>query len=106
MIWYLVIRRGKRPAAESPRILEDHLAWMRDQHEQGTVLISGPSSDPTTGLYVVRARSHSVAEAIAQGDPLARDGHAAIEIIEWHVHQMLGIGPFDIDAVQRVEEGA
>ncbi|MGW7003863.1 YciI family protein [Streptomyces sp. NPDC054933] len=104
MIWYLVIRRGKRPTGPQ-RMLVEHLDWMRDQHEQGTVLISGPSSDPTMGLYVVRARSRSVAEAIAQGDPLARDGQATIEIIEWHVHQMLGIGPFDINSVQRVENG-
>ncbi|WP_269857070.1 YciI family protein [Streptomyces sp. RPT161] len=104
MIWYLVIRRGKRPA-EPQRMLAAHLDWMRDQHEQGTVLISGPSSDPTMGLYVVRASSRSVAEAIAQDDPLARDDQATIEIIEWHVHQLLGIGPFDIEAVQRAEGG-
>ncbi|MFI9275814.1 YciI family protein [Kitasatospora sp. NPDC052896] len=106
MIWYLVIRRGERPAMESRRTLEEHLAWMRGQHERGSVLISGPSSDGATGLYVVRARSRSDAEAVAQSDPLVRDGRATIEIIEWHVHQMLGIGPFDIDALQRIEGGS
>lgn len=106
MIWYLVSRRSEAPLAESQRVLEEHLAWMRGQHERGSVLISGPSSDGTMGLYVVRARSRSDAETIAQSDPLARDGQATIEIIEWHVHQMLGIGPFDVDALRRAEGGA
>ncbi|MFE5096371.1 YciI family protein [Streptomyces sp. NPDC056638] len=91
---------------ESQRTLEEHLAWMRGQHERGSVLISGPSSDGTTGLYVARARSRSDAEVIAQSDPLVRDGQATIEITEWHVHQMLGIGPFDVDALQCIEGGA
>lgn len=103
MKWYLVIRRGTVPVTERRRAIEQHLAWMRDMHEQGTVLISGPSADRTMGLYVVRAPSRSDAEAIAHSDPLARRGESAIDVIEWNVHQMLGIGPFELDSLQRVE---
>ena len=56
MNWYLVINRGTDPA-EDPERLARHLDWMQSQHEHGTVLISGPSSDLTMGLFVVRAHS-------------------------------------------------
>jgi uncharacterized protein YciI len=67
---------------------------MRRQHERGTVLISGPSSDGATGIYVLRVSSHEDAVALATTDPLAGDG-VRVEVIEWDVHQILGIGSFD-----------
>ena len=33
---------------------------------------------------------------IVAGDPLAEDGLATAEVIDWEVHQILGIGPFDV----------
>ena len=51
---------------------------MRGRHVRGTVLISGPSAD-----------------ALAATDPLAQDDQTSIEVIEWDVHQILGIGSFD-----------
>jgi hypothetical protein len=32
---------------------------------------------------------------IAAGDPLAHNEHTTVEIIEWDVHQVLGIGAFE-----------
>jgi hypothetical protein len=60
-----------------------------------TVLISGPSSDGMTGIYVLRVASREGASGLAASDPLARDDRVRIEIIEWDVHQLLGIGSFD-----------
>ena len=51
---------------------------MRGQYVRGTVLISGPSAD-----------------ALAATDPLVQDDQTSIEVIEWDVHQILGIGSFD-----------
>jgi uncharacterized protein YciI len=73
----------------------EHLTWMRAQHECGTVLISGPSSDGTTGIYVQRAPSREDAAVLAASDPLAQDNRVRVEIIEWNVHQLPGIGSFD-----------
>ncbi len=95
MTFYLVLRHHGAPPKADPARVADHLAWMRDQHERGTVLISGPSSDGMTGIYVVRAASRPDAEALAATDPLALTAQTRIEVIDWQVHQILGIGSFD-----------
>ena len=92
MNFYLVLRHHASPIDDHTRVTE-HLAWMRGQHERGTVLISGPSSDGATGIYVVRAWSHEDAAALAATDPLSGDG-VRVEVIDWNVHQIMGIGSF------------
>jgi uncharacterized protein YciI len=99
MRWFLVIRRMTRPASDWRDRLGDHLAWLRAQHERGIILISGPSADLALGIYVMRAPSHQEAADIAADDPLAADGLATVDVIDWQVHQVLGIGPFDLDAI-------
>jgi uncharacterized protein YciI len=71
--FYLVLRHHTAPIEDRARVIE-HLAWMRGQHESGTVLICGPSSDGATGIYVLRVSSHEDAAALAASDPLAGDG--------------------------------
>ena len=93
MKFYLVLRHHPAPIDDHARVVE-HLAWMRAQHERGTVLISGPSSDGATGIYVLRVSSHQDAAALAATDPLAGDG-VRLDVIDWDVHQVLGIGSFE-----------
>ena len=68
MKFYLVLRQHSAPIDDHARVIE-HLAWMRAQHERGTVLISGPSSDGTTGIYVLRVPSRKDAATVAAADP-------------------------------------
>ena len=68
---------------------------MRGQYVRGTVLISGASADGAVGIYVLCAPSREDADALAATDPLAQDDQTSIEVIEWDVHQILGIGSFD-----------
>jgi hypothetical protein len=35
-----------------------------------------------------------VAEQIAASDPFTAAGHCTAEVIEWDIHQILGVGPF------------
>ena len=98
MNWYLVIRGAQ--LARDPERLARHLDWMRIQHQQGTVVISGPSSDLTVSVFVVRAPSRDDAASVAANDPLYQRDQTTIEIIEWSVHQILGIGPFDIASLR------
>jgi uncharacterized protein YciI len=105
MRWYLVIRRVNTPPRLSPDILGEHFTWLRAQHDSGTIVMSGPSADRALGLYVMRARSRDEAIAAASGDPLARDGRATIEVIEWDVHQIAGAGPFTLEALGAMESG-
>jgi uncharacterized protein YciI len=101
--FYLILRHHTAPVDDHARVIE-HLAWMRIQHERGTVLISGPSSDGATGIYVLRVSSHEDAAALAATDPLAGDG-VRVEVIDWNVHQILGIGSFDPPRVRDGDVG-
>jgi uncharacterized protein YciI len=91
--FYLILRHHASPIDDDARVIE-HLAWMRAQHEHGTVLISGPNSDGTAGIYVLRVPSREDAVSLAASDPLAQDHRVRVEVIEWDVHQILGIGSF------------
>ena len=70
-MWYLILRRPLRPREEWTVSLDQHLAWMKQQHEAGRILFSGPTPDRTLGIYVIRANSRQEAEKIASGDPFA-----------------------------------
>ena len=93
-MWYLILRRPLRPREEWTVSLDQHLAWMKQQHEAGRILFSGPTPDRTLGIYVIRANSRQEAEKIASGDPYTTAGLCAFELFEWEVHQILGVGPF------------
>lgn len=93
-MWYLILRRPVKPREEWTVTLDQHLVWMKRQHETGTILFSGPSSDRKYGIYVIKAGTREEAEKIAATDPYTAAGLCAFEIIEWEVHQVLGAGPF------------
>ena len=93
-MWYFVRRRGLKPRSEWTVSLDEHLAWMKRQHESGNIVMSGPTPDRQFGQYLVRAASRQEAEAIAAADPFTAGGFTTYEIIEWEVHQIMGIGPF------------
>ncbi len=64
-MWYLIQRRGIKPREEWTVNLDQHLAWMKKQHESGRILFSGPTPDRKLGIYVIRAESRAEAERIA-----------------------------------------
>jgi hypothetical protein len=37
-MWYLIQRRGIKPREEWTVSLDEHLAWMKGQHESGRIL--------------------------------------------------------------------
>jgi uncharacterized protein YciI len=67
---------------------------MKQQHETGKILFSGPTADRKYGVYVIRAGGREEAERIAASDPYTAAGFCAFELLEWEVHQILGAGPF------------
>jgi uncharacterized protein YciI len=93
-MWYLVLRRPVKPREEWTVSLDQHLVWMKAQHEAGKILFSGPTTDRKYGVYVIRAASREEAEQVAAGDPYTVAGFTAFELLEWEVHQIMGIGPF------------
>jgi len=99
-MWYLIQRRAVRPREEWTVSLDEHLAWMKEQHEAGHILFSGPSRDRKRGIYVIRANSRQEAERIAAGDPFTAAGFCAYDLLEWEVHQIMGVGPFTAAEMQ------
>jgi uncharacterized protein YciI len=93
-MWYLVLRRPVKPRAEWTVDLDQHLIWMKAQHQSGTILFSGPTTDRKYGVYVICAGSKSEAETVAASDPYTAAGFCAFELLEWEVHQIMGVGPF------------
>ncbi len=93
-MWYLILRRPVKPREEWTVTLDEHLAWMKRQHESGAILFSGPTSDRKYGVYVIRANSKAEAEKIAASDPYTAAGLSTFDLLEWEVHQIMGAGPF------------
>jgi uncharacterized protein YciI len=100
-MWFLCIRRPVMPREQWTITLDQHFEWMRAQHEQGRIVISGPGvvGGERCGMYLIRANSRPEAETIASGDPYTVAGHTRPELIEWEIHQILGIGPFSSAAL-------
>jgi len=93
-MWYLVLRRPVKPREEWTVSLDQHLVWMKQQHEAGKILFSGPTTDRKYGVYVIRTGSKEEADKIAAGDPYTAAGFCAYELLEWEVHQIMGAGSF------------
>ncbi len=93
-MWYLIHRRGIKPRGEWTVNLDQHLAWMKQQHESGRILFSGPTPDRKLGIYVIRAGSREEAERTAASDPYTEAGFCTFDLFESDVHQIMGVGSF------------
>jgi uncharacterized protein YciI len=93
-MWYLVLRQATKPREQWTVTLDQHLGWMKKQHEAGTILFSGPTTDRKYGVYVIRAGSKQAAAQIAAGDSHTAAGFCSFELLEWEVHQIMGAGRF------------
>jgi uncharacterized protein YciI len=98
-MWFLALRRSVAPRDQWTVSVDEHLAWMQVQHERGAIVASGPSRDRSLGIYLIRADSRETAEVIAASDPLTAAGHCTFELIEWDIHQIVGVGPFTASAL-------
>ena len=93
-MWYLVLRQATKTRAEWTVTLDQHLVWMKRQHDTGKILFSGPTTDRKYGIYVIRADSKDEASKIAASDPYTAAGFCSCELLEWEVHQIMGAGNF------------
>jgi len=93
-MWYLVLRQATKPRAEWTVSLDQHLNWMKQQHDAGKIPFSGPTTDRKYGIYVIRADSKDEASRIAASDPYTAAGFCSFELLEWEVHQIMGVGNF------------
>jgi uncharacterized protein YciI len=93
-MWFLCQRHAAMPRDQWKVTLDQHLVWMKRMHEEGKIVISGPTPDKKVGMYLIHAPSREEAERIAAGDPFTAAGQTRFELLEWEIHQIMGMGPF------------
>lgn len=101
-MWYICLRRRKdvQPTGSRSITLDEHLQWMRRQHESGAILFSGPAPKRGLGIYIIRADCEEEAQRVASADPFTAAGQCEFELIEWDVRQIMGAGPFTTADIQ------
>lgn len=99
-MWFIALRSAVKPREEWTVTLDDHLSWMKRQHEAGKIVMSGPTPDRKLGIYLIRADSREEAEGIAGSDPYTEAGFCTFELIEWELHQVMGAGPFSLAEIK------
>jgi uncharacterized protein YciI len=70
---------------------------MKRQHEEGTIVLSGPSPDHALGMYLIRAPARQDAERIAASDPYTAAGDCAYELFDWQINEIMGVGFRNLD---------
>ena len=106
-MWYLTLHRwvGDRDEAIKSS-LDEHLAWLREQHFAGKVLIAGPSHDGDLGIIVFGHMPRADLDALLRQEPLVARGQRECEVIAWDVHQLLGVGGFDVKTIAAMTASA
>ncbi len=95
MAWFVVMSKSIGPREAIRGIENKNLAWMKENHDNGNVLFSGPTQQGV-GIWVLRASSMDAARALVATHPWVEAGLRDVsEIYEWNVQQALGIGRFE-----------
>jgi uncharacterized protein YciI len=99
-MWFLTLHRWTGDRHEAIRSsLDDHLAWLRQQQLARKVLIAGPTPDETLGIIVFGRMSQADVDELCSQEPFIARGFREYEVIAWDVHQLLGIGGFDVKTI-------
>jgi uncharacterized protein YciI len=77
----------EQPTEAEGRIMGEHAAYIKRLHEQGKVVLAGPSinGEKTFGLVVVQASSEAEARTILEGDPSYKSGIMRGEVLPFRM---------------------
>src|SRR5690606_14219835 len=105
MPWYVVMSKSIGPRDAIRGRESQNLAWMKEHHESGRVLFSGPTTEGV-GVWVMRGSSKEEDSRLLQDHPWVKDGLRDVsEIYEWNVQQALGVGRFESSTPPGTEPG-
>lgn len=85
-MYAIAIIRYRRPIEEVVTVTDRHRAYMRELHEAGTLLASGPMDPRSGGLLLLRVddgNPQAALDAVRDGDPYVASGMAQYELIPW-----------------------
>jgi uncharacterized protein YciI len=69
--------------ALTPEVLNLHAAHLESLDKDGQLVLAGPIPERAGGLIVLRTQSIAEAKAIAEEDPMIRDGYQSYELGTW-----------------------
>ena len=90
---YVVISTPVKAPEKVKAVLPEHLAYQQQQEQAGTLALAGPLSDLTgeqmegMGMIIYRATSIDAARAIAEADPMHKQGVREFTLRRWLVNE-------------------
>lgn len=87
MPYAIAIIRYRRALDEVVANTDDHRAYLRGLHEQGTLLASGPFDPRNGGALLLRLPEENptaALDAVRDNDPFWRRGIAQYELLPWN----------------------
>lgn len=86
--------RSAIPPSERPKLLQDHLAYLRTLREAGDLIVYGPVEDPTlAGIVVFATDSIERARELMRAEPKLIRGDLVLDLREWYAAPGLSIVP-------------
>jgi uncharacterized protein YciI len=82
---FVVMLNYLRPLHEVDVHLEAHRAYLAEQYNNGTFLLSGPKEPRTGGVILARAASLDELHQVLARDPFHVHGIAAFEVVQFSV---------------------
>ena len=105
-MWYIVLSRSKPETEENKQIhYEEHRLWLEEQHKNGRLLFSGPTSDGAYGIYIMVASSLAEAKSIAAQDSHHARGIRSMEVLEWDPRRAFRMDKYTIADIEQMASG-
>lgn len=102
-MWYIVLSRSRPEMEEHKQVhYEEHRLWLEEQHKNGRLLFSGPTTDGACGIYIMLASSLEEARSIAAQDSHHRRGIRSMEVLEWNPHRAFRMDKYTIADVEKL----
>ena len=83
---YVIISRSTEAETDATPHRAERIQWMKGLQQQGIVILSGPSVDRTTSVFVIEAADAQAARQTMESDPYQVHGIRQNELIEWEIH--------------------
>jgi uncharacterized protein YciI len=80
---FIILISYVAPLEDVDKLMDAHVAWLREQHRAGHFLAWGRQHPRTGGVILARGSSRDETEALAASDPFFIGGVSSAEVIEW-----------------------
>jgi uncharacterized protein YciI len=85
VVYYVVFLNGIPERPLNPAIVELHGQHLAELDRKGQLVLAGPLVERRGGLIVLRVANTAEARAIAEDDPMVRDGYESYELATWPI---------------------